>query len=61
MHIHAEKAEHECKYWIEAEGFNLREAFSYNMSPRDTRDVRRITFQTFDHLAAEWRRVHGNR
>ena len=60
MHIHAEKAERECKYWIDAEAFNIREAFAYNMSPRDVREVRQIIFEHFDHLVAEWRRVHGH-
>ena len=60
MHIHAEKAERECKYWIDAEAFEIREAFAYNLSPRDTREVRKIIFEHFDHLVAEWRRVHGN-
>ncbi len=61
MHVHAEKAEKECKYWIDADGFNIREAFAFNMSPRDTRDVRQIIFQHFDLIVAEWRRVHGDK
>jgi hypothetical protein len=28
VHIHAEKAEKECKYWLEIELFEIREAFS---------------------------------
>ena len=28
IHIHAEKAERECKYWLDVDGFNIREAFS---------------------------------
>ena len=60
IHIHAEKAERECKYWLDVDGFNIREAFSYKMSPRDTREVRRIIFEHFDLIVAEWQRVHGN-
>ncbi|MBI5773076.1 MAG: DUF4160 domain-containing protein [Verrucomicrobia bacterium] len=60
MHIHAVKAEKECKYWIDADGFKIREAFGYNMSPRDTREVRQLIFEHFDHIVAEWRRVQGN-
>ena len=59
IHIHAEKAERECKYWLDVDAFNIREAFAYNMSPRDTRDVRKIIFEHFDLLVAEWQRVHG--
>jgi Domain of unknown function (DUF4160) len=59
MHIHAEKAEKECKYWIDADAFNIREAFSYNMTPRDTRQVRETVFQHFDYIVSEWQRIHG--
>ena len=61
IHIHAEKAEKEGKYWLDVDGFNIREAFACNMSPRDTRDVRKIIFEHFDLMVAEWQRVHGNR
>lgn len=59
IHIHAEKGEKECKYWLDVDEFNIREAFSYNMSPHDTRDVRRMIFQNFDYFVSEWQRVHG--
>jgi hypothetical protein len=59
IHIHVEKAEKECKYWLDVDAFEIREAFAYNMAPRDTRDVRRIIFENFDYIVAEWRRVHG--
>ena len=42
MHIHFEKAEKECKYWIQADAFNIQEAFAYNMTPRDVREWQRI-------------------
>ena len=58
-HIHVLKAERECKYWLDAERFEVREAFSYAMSPRDTREVRRLVFEHFDYLVAEWQRFHG--
>jgi len=61
IHIHAEKAEMECKYWLDVERFEIREAFSYNMSPRDYREVRKIIFENFDHIVSEWQRIHGGR
>jgi len=30
------------------------------MATRDTREVRRIVFENFDYIVAEWRRVHGD-
>jgi hypothetical protein len=59
MHIHAEKAEKECKYWMDAAAFELREAFAYNMSPRDVRQVRQVIFENFDYIIGEWQRIHG--
>ena len=59
MHIHVEKAEKECKYWIDAEAFNIREAFAYNLTPRDTRQVRQAIFENFDYIVGEWQRIHG--
>ena len=60
IHIHVEKAERECKYWLDVDGFNIREAFTHKMSPRDTREVRKIIFEHFDLIVAKWQRVHGN-
>ena len=51
----------ECKYWLDVERFEIREAFSYNMSPRDYREVRKIIFENFDHIVSEWQRIHGGR
>ena len=59
IHIHAQKAEMECKYWLDADAFEIRQAFAYNMSPRDTREIREIIFQHFDYIVAEWQRIHG--
>lgn len=59
MHIHASKAEAETKYWIEAEAFNIREAFAYNLTPREVRQVRQIIFENFDYIVSEWQRIHG--
>lgn len=59
MHIHARKAEMDCKFWLDVESHEIREAFSYNMAPKDYREVRRIMFQHFDYIAAEWQSVHG--
>ena len=61
IHIHAENAEKECKYWLDVDGFNIREAYSYNMAPRDYRDVRKIIFENFDYIVSEWNRVHGGK
>lgn len=44
----------ECKYWLDVQEFDLEEAFSYNMSAKDKRDVKKIIFEYFDYIENEW-------
>lgn len=41
MHIHCQKAEMECKYRLDTDNFDLDEAYSYNISNKDKRDVKK--------------------
>jgi hypothetical protein len=50
------KAEKECKYWLDRENFDVKEAFSYRMSGRDKREVKRIIFEYFEYIEGEWDR-----
>ncbi len=54
IHIHASKGDMECKYWILVDEIDIKEEFSYNMSPKDTREVRKIIFQHFDLIIDSW-------
>lgn len=54
MHIHARKADAECKYWIDAERFEVTEVWSYNLTPRLRREVRKIILQHLDQIAESW-------
>lgn len=54
VHIHAEKAEMECKFWLNREVFEIYEAFSYNLSPASKREIRKIIFEHFDYIIGEW-------
>lgn len=44
IHIHCRKADMECKFWLDCEQFEIKEAFAYNMNNRDKREIRKITF-----------------
>jgi hypothetical protein len=59
VHIHCRKADAEAKYWLDIDSFEAVEAHSYNMSPADTRTVRKIIFEHFDYIVAEWKRWEG--
>ncbi|MBN2143813.1 MAG: DUF4160 domain-containing protein [Candidatus Aureabacteria bacterium] len=56
MHIHGKRGNSECKYWIDEENFELFEAFSYNMTPNDKRQVKKIIFMNFDYIVLEWKK-----
>ncbi|MBK8448520.1 MAG: DUF4160 domain-containing protein [Saprospiraceae bacterium] len=33
IHVHAQKGDIECKFWLNVDTFEIIEAFSYNLSP----------------------------
>jgi hypothetical protein len=57
-HIHARKGDVECKYWLHPETFDTEEAYAYNASPANRREIRRIIFENFDYLVAEYESFH---
>lgn len=58
-HIHARRAEMECKFWLDDAEYEIRLAFSYGLGPKDLRQVRKIILQHFDYVVEEWHRFHG--
>ena len=57
----AVKVTSECKYWLDTEDYDVLEAYSDNMSPRDKRAIRKIIFDHFDYIISEWNRVQEMR
>ena len=54
IHIHVERAEAEAKFWIDIKEFEIKEAFSYRLSPRDKREVKKIIYQHLDYIIDQW-------
>lgn len=54
IHIHCRNAEKECKYWLDIDIFDLKEAYSYNMNNKDKREVKKIVFEYFEFIEREW-------
>ena len=54
IHIHVQKGDSECKYRLDIDLYEIREAYSYQMSSRDTREVKKIILQNFDEIVDEW-------
>ena len=50
----------ECKYWLNADQFDIEEAYSFDVTPAEHRQIRRVIFDNFDYLLDEYRRMHGS-
>lgn len=54
IHIHAEKGDIECKFWILVDEVDIKEAFAYNLTPAARQEARKIIFQHFDIIVQAW-------
>lgn len=54
IHVHARKAEMECKYWINVTGYDLEEAYAFGLKAKDKREIRKIIFDHFDYIVDRW-------
>ena len=61
IHIHVQKAEMEAKYWIFAEGYEIKEAFSYNLSSKDKREVKKLIYLNLGYIIEKWNLYHGKK
>ena len=59
--FHCRKGDRECKYWLDREHFDLDEAYAYNLSPRDRREIKKIIFDHFEYLEQEWEEFQRSR
>lgn len=48
IHVHCREGDMECKFWIDIGEIDIREAYSYGMSSRDRKQIRRMIFEHFD-------------
>jgi hypothetical protein len=61
IHVHCRKGDMECKYWIDEDTFDVQEAYSYSMSPRDKKQIRKIIFEHFDYIVDQWKAFQARR
>lgn len=60
-HVHAQKGDAECKFWLKPELYEIEEAWSHNLTPRLRREIRKIIFDHFDLIMSEWnKRFRGD-
>ena len=54
LHIHAQKAECECKFWLNPDVYEVDEVWSYHLTLRLRREVRKIIFDHLDLIVEAW-------
>ena len=54
IHIHAEKGDMECKFWIDVENYEVSSALEYNLTPQAKREIKKIIYEHFDYIVTEW-------
>ena len=54
IHVHCRKGDMECKYWLNSETYELEEAFSFNLSSKERREIRKIIFEHFEYIEEQW-------
>ena len=61
IHIHCQKGDMECKYWLNVDFIDIEEDYSYNMGPKDNREVRKIIFAYFEFIETQWNKFQEDR
>jgi hypothetical protein len=61
VHVHCKKGALECKYWLDEEAFDIQEAFSFGLSARDKKQIRKIIFEHFDYIIEQWNEFQARR
>jgi Ni,Fe-hydrogenase maturation factor len=54
IHIHAEKGDMECRFWLLPEEVEIKETFSFNLTPTAKKEIKKIIYQHFDLLVDAW-------
>lgn len=61
IHIHCQKGDMECKFWLDSDNSDVIEAFSYNMNSRDKREIIKIVYEYYEFIESEWEQFHKER
>ena len=44
----------EGKFWLIEEEMDVRQEYTYNMAPKDLKEIRKIIFENFDFIVDSW-------
>ena len=59
IHIHGQKGDKDCKYWLDVDDYAIRKAYTYNMNNKDIREVKKIILQNLDEIIQAWNTHFG--
>ena len=59
IHVHCRKGNAVCKFWILRDSYDIKEAYLYNMTPKDRREIKKILFDHFDVIVEAWDSFRG--
>lgn len=54
IHIHAEKGDMECKFWLHPDTYEVSEAYSFQLTNAAKREIRKIIYDHFDYITIQW-------
>ena len=44
----------ECKFWLEVEEYEIKEAHAFNLTIQAKREIKKIIYDHFDYIVSEW-------
>ncbi len=57
-HIHAQKGDMDCKFWLKPDEFEIEEVYFFNASQAGRRQIRKIIFENYEYIIGEYERFH---
>jgi hypothetical protein len=54
IHVHCTKADADCKFWLDRKNFDIQEAYAYNLSVKDRREIRKVVLEHFEYIEGQW-------
>jgi hypothetical protein len=54
IHVHCTKGDADCKFWLNRENFDIQEAYAYNLTVKDRRQIRKIVLEHFEYIEEQW-------
>ena len=54
INVHCTKGDADCKFWLNRENFDIQEAYAYNLTVKDRRQIRKIVLEHFEYIEEQW-------